>query len=69
MRTVSDSHVHLICRDGCFDDLPSAVRHLGPWQALRRGEIENLRPEYRRALKTDGYVVVHTALALFKPEG
>jgi len=48
--------------------LPDDVRHRGPWQGLRRGEIEKLKPEYRRDLARGGYVLVRTELAAFEPE-
>jgi hypothetical protein len=33
-----------------------------------RGEIDNLKPEYRLALARDGYALVTCELAVFKPE-
>lgn len=68
LRSVSDNHVFVICRDGEFYDLPDDVRHRGPWQGLRRGEIVKLKPEYRRDLARDGYVLVRTSVAAFQPE-
>jgi hypothetical protein len=68
LRSVSDTHVIVICRDGGFYELPDHVRHRGPWQGMRRGEIEKLKMEYRRDLARDGYVVVKTSVAAFKPE-
>ena len=44
------------------------VRNHGPWQINRRGEIEKLKPEYRLALARDGYALVRSELAVFKPE-
>jgi hypothetical protein len=45
LRSVSDSHVFLICGvEEVFADLPDEVRHLGPWQVMRRGEVLNLEP-------------------------
>ena len=43
LRSVSDNHVHLICRDGEFDRLPDYV-------VMRRGEITNLKRTYRLRL-------------------
>jgi hypothetical protein len=57
-RSVSDTHVFVICYDGRFDELPDHVRHQGPWQGMQRGEIERLKLEYRLALDRDRYVVV-----------
>ena len=68
LRSVSDNHVILICRDGSFDGLPDHVRHQGPWQGLKRGKIANLRPEYRHDLERGGYVLVKTSTAAFQPE-
>ena len=69
LRSLSDNHVHLICGvDEAFADLPDQVRHLGPWQAMSRGDIAKLKPEHRLALTTDGYALVRCELAVFKPE-
>ena len=43
-------------------------RHQGPWQGLRRGEIEKLKLEYRLDLTEYGYVLVRSGVAAFKPE-
>jgi hypothetical protein len=32
LRSVSDNHVIVICRDGEFEKLPDEIRHQGPWQ-------------------------------------
>jgi hypothetical protein len=69
LRSVSDNHVHLICGvDEAFADLPDHIRHQGPWQVMSRGEIDQLKPEYRLALARDGYALVKCELAVFKPE-
>jgi hypothetical protein len=69
LRSLSDNRVHLICRvDEAFADLPDRVRHLGPWQAMSRGDIAKLKPEYRLALTEEGYALVKCELAVFKPE-
>ena len=44
LRSVSDNHVIVICKDGGFYELPDHVRHRGPWQGMRRGEIDKLKP-------------------------
>ena len=36
LRSVSDNHLFVICRDGEFYDLPDDVHHRGPWAALDR---------------------------------
>jgi hypothetical protein len=69
LRSVSDNHVFVICKDGKFyESVPEKVRHQGPWQVNRRGEIEKLKLEYRLALARDGYALVKCELAVFKPE-
>jgi hypothetical protein len=68
LRSVSDSHVFVVCYDGRFDELPAHVRHQGPWQGQHRGEIEKLKANYRRALARDGYALVKCEEAVFKPE-
>jgi hypothetical protein len=49
LRSVSDSHIFVICYDGRFNEVPDHVRHQGPWQGMHRGEIEKLKANYRRA--------------------
>ena len=66
--SVSDIHVHLLCRDGEFDQLLEFVRKLGPWQVVRRGDIINLRRTYRLRLARYGFVIEHSKLAVFNPE-
>jgi len=69
LRSVSDNHVFVVCHDGTFyESVPEKVRHQGPWQVNRRGEIERLKPEYRLALARDGYALVKCELAVFRPE-
>jgi hypothetical protein len=68
LRSVSDNHVIVICRDGEFYELPDHIRHQGPWQGMRRGEIEKLKPEYWLDLTEHGYVLVRTSMAAFQPE-
>jgi hypothetical protein len=69
LRSISDNHVFVVCRDGTFyDTVPEEVRKQGPWQGMQRGVIDELRPEYRLALARDGYALVKCELAVFKPE-
>jgi hypothetical protein len=58
----------VVCRDGFFYQLVEEVRKRGPWQVMKRGEIENLNPEYRLALERDGYALVRCEWAVFNPE-
>lgn len=69
LRSVADNHVIVICRDGEFHSLPDDVRHRGPWQGLRRGAIEGLRPEYWLDIQEQGFVLLRTELPAFQPEG
>lgn len=68
LRSVSDSHVYVICRDGSFYDLPDYVRHRGPWQGMRRGEIASLKAEYWLDLTEQGFVLLRTTVAAFQSE-
>ncbi len=69
LRSVSDHHVFVVCRDGSFYELvPGDVRKQGPWQVMQRGEIDKLKPEYHLALARDDYALVRCELAVFKPE-
>ena len=68
LRSVSDTHVYLICREGEFYLLPEHVRHQGPWQGMGHGKTVDLKLEYRLALGLDGYALVNCEAAVFKPE-
>ena len=69
LRSVSDHHVFVLCRDGTFyERVPNDVRRLGPWQGYRRGAVEALKPEHRLALARDGYALVKCERAVFNPE-
>ncbi len=65
LRSVSDNHVFVICRDGEFYLLPDHVCYQGPWQGMRRGDMVNLKPEYRLALARNGYALVKCEGAVF----
>jgi hypothetical protein len=67
-RSVSDKNLHLICREGGFDQLPDHIRQLGPWAGSKVGEVERLRPHYRALLAEQGFVVVHRHPYQFEPE-
>jgi hypothetical protein len=69
LRSVSDNHVFVICRDGRFyEDLPLDVRRRGPWQGMQRGLVMHLRPEFWLDLEEQGYALVRTDLAILEPE-
>ena len=45
-RSVSDTLVFVICRDGTFYEIvPDDIRRQGPWQGQHLGEVERLKPE------------------------
>ena len=69
LRSVSDNHVFVVCHDGEFYGLPEGVRKRGPWQGMQRGKVEDLKPELWLDLQSQGYVLVRSELAVFKPEG
>ena len=69
LRSVSDHHVFVVCRDGSFyDAVPADVRKQGPWAGPAPRRRFDLKPEYRRALARDGYALVKCELAVFNPE-
>ncbi len=68
LRSVSDNHVFVVCRDGEFYSLPKHVRHRGPWQGQYRGELKNLPIHYLIDIEEQGYALVRCELAVFKPE-
>ena len=70
LRSVSDVHlVFVLFDDGSFYELvPDDVRKQGPGRGRQRGDVGKLRPEYRLALARDGYALVKSELAVFKPE-
>jgi hypothetical protein len=69
LRSVSDLHVFVICRDGAFyESVPAEVRKQGPWQGNRRDAVDALKLEYRLALALDGYALVRCEHAVFDPE-
>jgi hypothetical protein len=67
-RSTSDKRVHLIYYDDNFDELPSEVRHRGPWQVLGRGDVNRLKLKYQARLARHGYVLEVTPVPAFKPE-
>jgi hypothetical protein len=59
LRSVSDNHVFVVCRDGTFyERVPEEVREQGAWQGQHRGDVDKLKPEYRLALERSGYALV-----------
>jgi hypothetical protein len=68
LRSDSDTDLYLLCPDGKFEQLPDAVRRQGPWQALRQGDVTDLKETYRVRLGRYGFVLEHTKLAVFSLE-
>ena len=68
LRSISDNHVFVVCRDGAFYDLPEVVRHRGPWQGMGRGDVGKSQARARLDLEEQGYSLVRSDLAVFKPE-
>jgi hypothetical protein len=68
LRSVSDNHVFVVCRDGGFYDIPQDVRRRGPWQVQHRGEIANLNTQYLSDVEEQGYALVRCEVGVFKPE-
>ena len=69
LRSHGDVHLFVVCYDGRFyDDVPKAVRDLGPWRGDCRGDVVRLKAEIRATLARDGYVLVNTPSAMFRPE-
>ncbi len=68
LRSVSDHHNFVVCRDGEFYSLPDHVRHRGPWQGMYRGELADLAMPFLLDLEEQGYSLVRCELAVFRPE-
>ena len=68
LRSVSDHHLFVVCRDGEFYSLPEQVRHRGPWQGQHRGELANLNTSYLLDIEEQGYALVRCEVGVFKPE-
>ncbi len=67
-QSVRDKKIHVIFPDGTFDSLPDDIRKLGPWQSLKRGDLERLKTHYRPQLAEQGFVVVHQSMGTFSPD-
>jgi hypothetical protein len=68
LRSTTDVHLHLICRVGDLDNLPSGVRARGPWERAVAGPISKLKPGYRLRLARYGFVLAWTQVARFSAE-
>ena len=65
---MNEKNRHLIFIETHFDKLPENIRRQGPWQHLKSGKFENLRPEYQRALTATGYIIVEQSAGVFSAE-
>jgi hypothetical protein len=68
LRSVSDLHLFVVCRDGEFYSCPEEVRKRGPWQVQDRGELASLNTQYLIDVEELGYSLVRCELAVFKAE-
>lgn len=60
---------HVLCREGAFYTfVPTEIRHRGPWQLLRRGNVKDLMPNYRLALARHGWLYIETNPVNFSVE-
>jgi len=67
-RSVNESDRHLVFMETCFDRLPDSIRRQGPWQHLKSGEFQNLRPEFQKALSERGFIIVEQSAHVFSAE-
>ena len=67
-RSVKDKSLHVICVEGTFDDLPTVIRHLGPWQGLEGGPLQLLRPMYRALVEVQGFCIAYVHASRFSTE-
>ena len=42
------------------------AEHEGPWQHLKTGEFQNLRPEFQKALSERGFVIIEQSAHVFR---
>jgi hypothetical protein len=69
LRSGSDNHVFVVCRDGTFyEAVPHDVRRRGPWQVQHRGELANLNTQYLSDIEEHGYALVRCEVGVFKPD-
>jgi hypothetical protein len=68
-RSAVKPQVHLILREGEFDDIPLRAKRDGPWALEGAGLVVCLKPEYRLLIAKYGYVrVVGPRSSEFQPE-
>ena len=67
-RSWPEVELHLIVREGGFDNLPQRIRQLGPWTGSWEGELQNLKPHYRQLLNEQGFALVYRRPSEFSAE-
>ena len=67
-RSHTDKNMHVVCRDGDFENLPQRIRSLGPWSGSREGEIDKLKLHYRLQIIEQGFTIVHRHVLAFSLE-
>ena len=68
-RSRQDKELHLLTLEGGFDALPTPIRHLGPWQASKEGQITDLKLAYRVILAEQAFVLVYAHVSKLQLEG
>ncbi len=59
-RSIHDGRLHIINRhDTFYSVMPICIRHLGPWETMGRGELDDLRLHYRLMIIEQGFVVLY----------
>ncbi len=67
-RSNTDNHIQLIAHEGGFNELPTAIRQLGPWHGSSEGEVQHLNPCLRGMLRDQGFALVYRHVKDFEPE-
>lgn len=69
-RSNKDKSLHLLCGEGAiaFNDLPTAIRQLGPWNGGAEGDVQRLRLVYRLMLTEQGFAVIYAPVAQLQLE-
>lgn len=66
LRSVRSSQTHLLVPADQLGSLPNPYRSRGPWQVLTRGDVADLRPDYRAGLEADGAVLIEAAVSVVR---
>jgi hypothetical protein len=68
LRSTANKQVQLLTQPWRVRELPSFVLKRGPWKIVGRSDETHLKLNYRRALAREGYCVVDSDAALYRPE-